>query len=165
MSIDFIRDNAEWRDAEANLARSFGLRVLPATPRGLELVLKDVELSEFQPQEIFDEFQNSRAHLLEFCARWYADCMGHDYGEEWNPAEGNQHTDLPPDVTEGMSQGFMVGYTAFYLYAKRNPTALADYVKRRRIPAARKVAKDILRVFAATLGSNTPPTPPKNRLS
>jgi hypothetical protein len=157
MNIDFIRDDADWCEAEARLAKRFGLNICPTTPRGLELIAQEVERSEFQPKEILDEFKNDRVRLHEFCARWYADCMGHDYGEQWNPEEGNQQDDLSPAKTDGMSQGFMVGYTAFYLYAKRNPAALADYVKRRRIPAARKVARDILRVFAATMGTTVPP--------
>jgi hypothetical protein len=95
MNIKFIRDNADWCEAETRLARRFGLRICPTTPRGLELIGKEVELSEFQPQEIFAELQKDRDRLLEFCARWYADCMGHDYGEEWNPEEGNQQDDLP----------------------------------------------------------------------
>jgi hypothetical protein len=85
--------------------------------------------------------------VTEFGVRWYADCHNHDYGEEWNPDEGSQQGADRMVKALGISEGFLVGYTMLYLYSDQKPKLLVEYVKRRRIPHASKVARDVRRVF------------------
>ncbi|MBE7464976.1 MAG: hypothetical protein HS116_15985 [Planctomycetes bacterium] len=138
-----------WADAEQRLSSRFGLTIFPAEGRLMELLIEEVQQSDFLPEEILAEFYTNPELIAEFSGRWYADCHKRDYGEEWNPEEGNQQEGNPPLNTVGICQGFMVGYTLLYLYAKRNPRSLLDFIKRRRIPHAKKVAKDVMRVFDA----------------
>jgi hypothetical protein len=147
MNLGFVEAGA-WSHAERELARRFGLTMFPANDRLTQLLNQEVEQSDFSPDDILGAFQNDHEHLIEFCARWYADCNEHDYGEEWDRDEGDQQAGNPPAKTLGICQGFMIGYTLFFLYAKRNPKALLGFVKRRRIPHAKKVATDIIRVYA-----------------
>lgn len=147
MKLDFV-ENGAWSDAERELARRFGLTIDLANARLRQLLMQEVGQSDFSPEDILGAFQNDHEHLLDFCARWYADCNEHDYGEEWDAEEGDQQAGNPPPKLVGICQGFMIGYTLFFLYAKCNTDSLLDYVKRRRIPHAKKVEKDIIRVYA-----------------
>ena len=148
--MEFVTQGS-WAEAERQLAKRFGLKIYPATGRLMELLTEEVQQSDFIPAKILAEFESNSALITEFGARWYADCHGLDYGEEWDPEEGNQQADNPPAKTMGIGQGFLVGYTLFFLYAKSNPDGLLDFIKRRRIPHATKVAKDVVRVFGKTI--------------
>ena len=136
-----------WRDAESMLATSFGLRLIDAVPEMLALCEKEIEQSDFSPDDVEKLLPQDRSRLIAFATKWYAHCQKHEYGEEWDPAEGNQQEDSPPPELVGIGQGFLVTYSIFFLYAKSNPAGLLSFIKRRRIPHAQRVAKDILRVF------------------
>jgi hypothetical protein len=148
--MEFVTQGS-WADAEQQLSARFGLEIYPAEGRLMELLLEEVQQSDFSPDEILAEFDANPDRIIDFSGRWYADCHDHDYGEEWDPAEGNQQAGNPPPKTVGIGQGFMVGYTLLYLYAKTKPDTLLDFIKRRRIPHAKKVAKDVMRVFNETM--------------
>ncbi len=149
MNMEFVKQRS-WAKAEENLASRFGLQMYPAEGRLMELLVEQVRQSIFTPDEILAEFQGNPEFIIEFSARWYADCNDNDYGEEWDSKEGNQQAGNPPPQTVGIGQGFMVGYTLLYLYAKSKPDALLGFIKRRRIPHAKKVSKDVMRVFKST---------------
>ncbi len=146
MDLEFIKQSP-WSDAEQQIAKRFGLKVCPITERMSELNAKDIAASDFSYDSVQEAFANEHRVITEFGGRWYADCMGHDYGEEWDPEEGNQQ-DFDPDIKlHGLGQGFIIKYTLFYMYAKDKPEGLLDYLKRLRIPHARNVARDIMRVY------------------
>lgn len=149
MNLEFVKHGA-WAQLEQQLAARFGLQLYPAEGQLMVLLVKKVKQSAFTPEEILAEFQQDPETIAEFGRRWYADCLGHEYGEEWNPEEGNQQEDSSTLAEEGITQGFMLSYTLLYLYAKRMPESLLDFIKRSRIPQARKVARNVMRVFAAT---------------
>lgn len=143
-----------WCDAENALASGFGLQVLPANDRSLDTLFRQIEQSDFTLDEIVKALDCESILLTEFCIRWYADSARHDYGEEWDPVEGNQQDDSPPrkKLGMGMAQGFMVGNAILYLYAARKSDLLLKFLQRRRIPHAGKVAKDVMRIYRKTTG-------------
>jgi hypothetical protein len=145
-SFDFIRA-APWRDAELMLAKSFKLPLLDASPVTIGFLEQEIAQSDFGLEDIKALLSEDRARLLAFSIDWNADCRIHEYGEEWDPAEGNQQEDAPPPQLIGIGQGFLITHSLFFLYAKLNPTGLLAFVKRRRIPHAKQVARDIVRVF------------------
>ena len=108
-------------------------------------------MSDFVAKEVVSTFQDETDHVTEFSGRWYADCNSREYGEEWNPAEGNQQQDNPPGQLLGIGQGFMVSHVIFYLYASQAPDALVGFFKRRKLAHGKKVAKDVLRVYRRTM--------------
>jgi hypothetical protein len=148
MDMSFVAQGA-WADAEHRLATQFGLDLYPAEGLLVELLVSEIQQSDFSTDEILAEFETKPDRIVEFGRRWHADCLQRDYGEEWNPEEGNQQRGNPPPKVLGICQGFMVGYTLLFMYANSKPEALLDFVKRRRIPHAKKVTKDVMRVFKA----------------
>jgi len=145
-----------WCVAEHKLAEEFGLKISKATGSLSEFLREEVELADFDEREIEQEFQENPALLIDFCRRWHWDCEEHDYGEEWDPSEGNQQEDSSRGTPVGICQGFMVLGALFYLYAKKKPDELLDYIKRKRIPHARKTARDVLRVYASAIENERP---------
>lgn len=139
-----------WSNSEQALATRFGLELLPACDRILDLLAQEVALSDFTANEIISTFRNETSRVGEFCGRWYADCNNHDYGEEWDPDEGDQQAGRPPGEVLGIGQGFMVSYIVCYLYAARAPDGFIEFYKRLKMPHGKKVAKDVLRVFRQT---------------
>jgi hypothetical protein len=148
MNMSFISQGG-WAVAEKRLSARFGLDLYPAEERLMELLVEEVQQSDFSLDEILGEFEANSERIVEFGGRWYADCNKHDYGEEWSPEEGNQQEGMPPPETIGICQGFLVGYTLLFLYAKSKPEALLGFIRRRRVPHAKRVAKDVMRVFDA----------------
>lgn len=143
-------NSPQWSKAERAGAARFNLKFLRAEDRVLDLLAHEVVLSDFTAEQIISTFHEDTASVTEFSGRWYADCNDHDYGEEWDPAEGNQQEDNPPGEVLGMAQGFMVSNIILYLYAANVPDGLVGFFKRRKMPQGKKVAKDVLRVFRRT---------------
>ena len=143
-------NSPQWLEAERAHTAQFGLKLLPADARSLDLLAHEVALSDFTATEIISTFQNDSTSVAGFIRRWYADCHKHDYGEEWDPDEGNQQEGNPPGKALGMGQGFMASYIVLYLYAAKAPAGLVDFYKRRKMPHGKKVAKDVLRVYRQT---------------
>ena len=147
-------NSPQWLEAERAHTAQCGLKHLPADDRRLDLLAHEVALSDFTAEEIHSTFQNDSASVAGFIRRWCADCHGRDYGEEWDPDEGNQQEDNPPGEALGMRQGFLASHIVLYLYAAKAPGKLADYYKRRKMPHGKKVAKDVLRVYRQTTKGN-----------
>lgn len=144
----------DWKKMERQVAGWFGLGVSAVEPGSVLLRLLEEETQKaeaFTLEDVHALFVEEPEVLRSFGIRWYADCIDHDYGEEWNPEEGNQQEDMPPGKTVGMSGGFLMGYAFLLLYARHKPELLQGYIKARRIPAAVKVTRDVKRVYAATL--------------
>ena len=147
--LDFVRSD-KWIEAERELAAALGIELLEADGRLLSLVEEEVNQSDFAQQDILDVFAAEYEQLVAFSLGWQRLNEKNDYGEEWNPAEGNQQVNSPEPVFVGISQGFLVGSTLFYLYAQRRPDLLLSYLRRRRIPDAKKVAEDIIDVYSGS---------------
>lgn len=153
METKDILEDSRWQAAEERVAGQFGLKV-SAAPAGSvlrRLVEEETRLAEFSVDDLYSCFQQEQETVIRFGMRWYADCNKHEYGEEWNPEEGDQQDKVRKPRVECMSGGFLMGYTFLLLYARHKPELLAAYIKRRRIPHAAKVAKDVKRVYATTL--------------
>lgn len=140
-------NSPRWLEAERAHAGRFGMKLLPAEDRSLDLLAHEVALSDFTTEKIISTFHNEPASVTEFSRRWYATCNHRNHGEEWDPAEGNQQEGNPPGEMLGMGQGFMASYIIVYLYAANAHNGLIDFYKLRKIPHAKKVAKDVLRVY------------------
>lgn len=153
MQIEFFKAK-EWRETEEKLARKFGLKIYPANDRIVELLIEEITLADFSLQDILKVFQEEYDDLIDFSERWHADCNHHDYGEEWDFEEGDQQSDTSPKNVVGISQGFMVSYILFFLYARFKPDLLFDFLRRRRIPYAKKVVNDIKRIYLKTTEKN-----------
>lgn len=153
METKDILEDPTWQEAEKRLAGRFGLSVSSA-PEGSvlrRLVEEETKLAEFAVDELHDCFLKEPETVIRFGMRWYADCNKHEYGEEWNPEEGNQQDKNQKSQLVGMSGGFLMGYAFLFLYARHKPDLLPAYIKRRKIPHAARVAKDVKRVYAATM--------------
>lgn len=145
----------KWSKSEQALAARFGIQLLPVCERTLDLLAQEVALSDFTAKEIVATFRNDTISVDEFCGRWYADCHDRDYGEEWDPNEGNQQEGNPPGQPLGIGQGFIVSHTILYLYAARDPDGLVGYFKRRKMAHGKKVARDVLRVYRRTASQSS----------
>jgi hypothetical protein len=143
-------NSPQWSKTEQAHAARFELKLLPAEDRMLDLLAQEVVLSDFTAEQIRSTFHNETASVVEFSGRWYADCTNCDYGEEWDPAEGNQQEDNPPGEVLGIGQGFMVSYIILYLYAANVPDKLVGFYKRQKMAHGKKVAKDVLRIYRQT---------------
>ncbi len=143
----------DWSDCEQQVARHFGLVICPLIETTKRLLDQEIAVSEFSVSDVEALFENDRDQLVRFAIAWYADVQRRDYGEEWDPAEGDQQSgvDKTSEVL-GLSQGFLLGFAMFFLYAKARPSGLVQYIRRRRIPHATKVARDVRRIIkSATL--------------
>lgn len=149
MTFEGLLRNKDWQHAERLLAKRFHLDFFPASGLHLKLLRAETAISGFSLEDVLAVFEREPDEIVEFAERWYADCHDRNYGEEWDPHEGNQQDEGQKTKTFGISEGFLVSYVMFYLYAKERPQELAAYVKRRRIPHAKKVAKDVVRVYQA----------------
>ena len=147
---DYIRSD-KWNKAERHLAAELGVEFLEANDTLLSLVEEEVSQSDFAHKEIIDVFEVEFDQVIAFGIAWQRLNEKNDYGEEWNPEEGNQQVGSPEPVLVGISQAFLVGSTLFYLYAQRRPDLLLPYLQRRRIPHAKKVAEDIERVYSDSI--------------
>lgn len=138
----------EWADSERRLAEQFGVQIVPLDGRRIELLNAEVATSEFSLSDVASLFASQRDLLMRFATAWYFDCNSHDYGEEWDPAEGDQQrgADKTRQI-DGITQGYLLGYTMLLLYAMQRPSDLVAYIKRRRIPHAAKVAQDVRRLY------------------
>ena len=136
-----------WRESENNLAAEFGLKVLPACPRTLEIAVREIDTADFGCDEILHAFNHEHDTLIEFCSLWSADCNRRSREEEWDPDEGNQQAGNPKGTVLGMTQGFLVGYTLLYLYAALKPEVLPKFLKRKGTPSATNRTKKILGIY------------------
>lgn len=73
MDMSFVTHGA-WADAERELARRVALDISPAEGRLMDLLVEEVKQSDFTPDQILAEFEGSPETVVEFGARWYADC-------------------------------------------------------------------------------------------
>jgi hypothetical protein len=155
METKDILEDAQWQEAEKRVAGRFGLTVSSASAGSVlrRLVEEETRLAEFSVDELHALLLQEPETVIRFGMRWYADCNKHEYGEEWNPEEGDQQDKDRESKVVGMSGGFLMGYTFLLLYARHKPELLTGYIKRRRIPHAARVAKDVQRVYAATLAA------------
>ncbi len=152
MTVDFVK-SGPWRVAEEQIASRLGLRFWSSDEeRILEIVAEELRSSDFSEDDVRSAFEHDEMRLVDFTIRWHADCQVVDYGEEWDPAEGDQQEDHHRSECLGIGRGFLVGHALFFLYAKQKPKALLGYVRRRGIPHAAKVAKDIMRVYRSYRG-------------
>lgn len=149
MRMEDLLANDDWKRAERTVAERFRLNIHPAAGVLLKLLRDEAEQSDFPVDDVLAVFTSQPEKVVEFGLRWYADCGDRDYGEEWDPDEGNQQEEDQERETVGIAQGFLVGYTMLYLYTKYRPEGLAAYIKRCRIPHATEVAGDVKRVFAS----------------
>ena len=140
----------QWSEVEQAHAARFHLKLLPAGDRSLHLLSHEIALSDFSAENIISTLHNDAATVADFSRRWYADCNNCDYGEAWDPAEGNQQEGNPPGEVLGIGQGFLVSYIILYLYAANAPDRLVEFYKRRKMPHGSKVAKDVLRRYRQT---------------
>ena len=137
-----------WHDLEVEIANYFNLKLCDLTPRTVELLEKHLAVSAFDIATALVLVKERRSDIKRFGIAWYADANQLDYGEEWDPEEGDQQSDLDKDIKiHGIGQGFLAGYAMFFLYAEVRPTELLDYMKRRRIPHAKKVTRDVMRIY------------------
>jgi len=157
MTIEDLLRNKDWQQAERRLAKRFRLDIRPASGVLLKLLRDETGKSDFSVDDVLAVFARQPEEVVEFGGRWYADCSDHEYGEEWDPDEGNQQDEDQETKTVGIAEGFLVGYAMLYLYAEERPEELTAYVKRRRIPHAGKVAKDVVRVHQQMRQSRTNP--------
>jgi hypothetical protein len=129
------------------LAKRFRLELIPLAPRTVELLDAEVAVADFELANVQSLFDEQYECLMRFAHAWYADCNNVDYGEESDASEGDQqeHTNAKRKVL-GIGQGFLLGYAMLLLYAKERPNQLVQYIKKRRIPHAKKVAKDVSRI-------------------
>lgn len=148
---DFVKSD-KWTEAEKDIASELGIEFLEADARLMSLVEEEIDQSDFTPQAIRDVFETEYDQLVEFSLGWQKLNEAKDHGEEWNPAEGNQRANSPEPVLVGIGQGFLVGNALFYLYVQRRPELLLAYLRRRRIPHAEEVAKDIRNVYSGGNG-------------
>ena len=157
METKDILEDPQWQEAEKRLAGRFGLTVSSAPVGSVlrRLVEEETRLAEFSVDDLHACFLQEPERVIRFGMRWYADCNKHEYGEEWNPEEGDQQDKDRKSKVVGMSGGFLMGYTFLLLYARHKPELLTAYIKRRRIPHAAKVAKDVKRVYAATMAGSS----------
>ena len=143
-----LYSSSDWKEAEASLAEEWGLAVSPSTDRTLELDERDIGNSDFELGDVSSIFKSDESLVKRFSLAWYKDCIKNDYGEEYDPDEGDQQAGLDrtgKNIT--MCEGFLVNHTMFLLYAKYSPEKILAYLKRRRIPHAAKVCRDVVRIF------------------
>lgn len=151
MNLDFLKTE-EWISIHNEIALTFHLKI-EHHPKIREVIQKNIAISDFSINDIKSEFMNSKQSIRTFSKLWYNDCNKHEYGEEWDPFEGNQQPENEKSVVTGIGEGFLITYILFFLYAKYKDMLLPAYLKRIKMPYSKKVYKDIVRVFKQATNS------------
>ncbi len=149
MDVNYFVTSNAWTDTERNLADCIGLKLIEANAVVIDLLAKEIKQSDFTLEEIRAVIDTDGQRFLNFCRRYYQMASKTADKEEWNKFEGDQQRRKKHDVQElGICQGFMMTYALQFLYAKSKPKLLLEFLKRRRIPQAKKFAADVLKLYA-----------------
>ncbi|MDQ8182718.1 hypothetical protein [Pelagicoccus sp. SDUM812005] len=147
--MEFIKSKV-WQEAENEIASIFKYKICPMCDVTASARKEEMELSGFSTETIIEEFKRDERIIKRFSQNWLINCKRKNYGDEWNPEEGNQQEDINAKLV-GIGEGFLLIHMLFYLHAKLKPDSLLDFLKKRRIPHAKKTAKDIVKVFNESL--------------
>jgi hypothetical protein len=139
-----------WSDAERRIANGVGLEVLSIV--GVDAIADglahSVILSGFAVSEVVGAMRDDQSRFIRFAAGYLAACNKTKPVQEWNPLEGDQQRGGKPGRTLGMAKGFLIDHCIFYLYARDFPDGLDGYMKLKKMPQAKKVARAVLRAYS-----------------
>ncbi|MCB1154489.1 hypothetical protein KDL45_12625, partial [bacterium] len=132
------------------IAGTFHLEILPVDPnrpQSIRFTVIEMSVSDFSLEDIRQVFDENRDQLVEFAKR----SIGYDLGLfvdcEWDWSDWPiVEKELQAKETEA-AEGFLITSANFFLYVQKEPKKLVDFIKRRRIPKARKVAKEMTEVY------------------
>ena len=150
MTLTDVLDSPSFSQFEEKLSKQLGLERLVGNSTVHGLLRKEIEESRYGVDEIAERIANRTEHFDRFAPAWYRDASDRDYGEEFDPDEGDQQDGNRESELVGISEGFTISYLLLFLYGTECPDNLEAWIRKRRIPAAKKVARDLRRVINAT---------------
>lgn len=153
MNFTDLLNDERFTQFEERLSARLGLERRTGNSTGRELLRKQIEDSRYDLAQIAERVLNRSSHFDRFAPAWYCDASGIDYGEEFDPDEGDQQDGKRKGELKGISEGFTISYLLLFLYGTEAPDDLEAWIRKRRIPAAKKVARDVRRIIGATAKS------------
>ncbi|WP_338688658.1 hypothetical protein [Haloferula helveola] len=150
MHIADLLDDDHFTQFEERLSEQFGLERFVGDSIVRDLLQKEIEDSRFNLEQLAIYFARRTEHFDRFAREWYRDASGTDYGEEFDPVEGDQQDRRTGREVIGISEGFTISYLLLFLYGTEYPRELEGWIRTRRIPAASHVARDVRRVIRET---------------
>ncbi len=137
-----------WKGLEDRVARRTSTPLLPSDQFEAQALSREIAASQFTEEEISALSLDEPDLLTRFACAWILHNRGIDYGEEWDPDEGDQQpTDDRNPTGRTFVRGFLVTSAIMLLYAGRAPDRLHAYLVARRIPKAKRVRDDVVRLY------------------